>query len=135
MKNKNGWGLPSAIFFIVLFFIALIIAIIGIKKFGLLDGNNSKLKNNYSQIENKLVEASKKYISEKYNNVLNEDILIIRISNLKENNYINNIKDEEGNSCSGYVEVYKNSSSKILYKSYIKCINYKTEGYDSSKDW
>ena len=137
MKEKNGWGLTVEILFLLLFLTCLLIAFIGIKKMGLFGGEDTKnkIKVEYSEIETDLTEAGKRYVNEKYNNGLGEEILILRISYLKYNNYIDDVKDKDGNICSGYIEIYKNSSSNTVYMPYIKCKNYSTEGYDSSKDW
>lgn len=137
MKNKNGWGLTVEIMFLMIFLLCLFIAIIGIKKFGLFGGKETtvEIKIDSSIIEKKLVNAGKKYVNERYDNIIDEEMLILRVSHLKKNKYINTLKDNNGASCSGYVEVYKDSASNIMYLPYIKCKSYTTEGYDSRKDW
>jgi hypothetical protein len=135
MKKPNGWELSPELFFIFLFFFCLFVAILGIKKMGLFDPGKQKVKTDYSLLESKLIESSKKYINKTYDNNIEGETIILRVSHLIKNNYLNGFKDNEGNNCSGYTEVYKSSSSNIIYEPYINCIEYQTSGYNANKDW
>ena len=74
--NKNGWGLRVELAFILLFLVCLLIATIGLSKFGLIGGEkeaheiHGDMINdsfNYSSLENKLTVSANKYYNEKYN--------------------------------------------------------------------
>ncbi|MEG2457478.1 MAG: hypothetical protein RSB41_01125 [Bacilli bacterium] len=91
-------------------------------------------KKNYDVLENELVLKSEEYVKNIYKNNLGLDTLIITVSNLKSNNYMSDLIDYKGSSCSGYTEVYKDESGNIKYSPYIKCKRYKTKGYLERKD-
>ena len=130
--NKNGWGLRVELMFIVLFLICLLIATIGLNKLGLF-GGPGLLDNNttysYTELENRMNEASKRYYQNNYEYVSYETI-IIRSSTLLLNGYMSNMLDENGNVCSGYTKVYTNYYSEPIFTTYINCPGYKTAGYD-----
>lgn len=125
--NKKGWALSTEVFYLIIFVICLIVAIIGIIRLGLYLNNGEKYFD-YQSLEVKLEESSKNYVS---NKVEVDDYELVRSSTLKSNNYLSDFEDGKGNSCSGYVEVYNNNE----YKSYVKCPYYETFGYDSGKDF
>ncbi len=133
MVKKNGWGLVAFIVFLLIFIVCLIITYLGLRKVGLINGETStQTETNYAEMENKVREASKRYVSDFYNNELGIDTLYIKISGLHRSGYIGKLKDNNGDSCSGYVAVYK--SDDIHYDVYLKCNNYVTEGYNERKD-
>ena len=66
--NKKGWGLRVELVIILLFVICLVIVSIGLNRIGLLGENpNAPIHNvdretfDYTSLENKLVESTKKY--------------------------------------------------------------------------
>ncbi len=139
--NKNGWGLRVELVFILMFLICLVIAIIGLNRFGLLGDNDNSLinqgKNNtfsYGILESKITASAKRYFLDYYDNELQMDKVIVRASTLYYNGYMEKLYDDDNDSCSGYVEVI-NVSGGLVYVPYIKCSNYKTIGYDESNDW
>ncbi len=138
-KSKNGWGLQTALLFILMFLACLVIAIIGINKFGILGYIDlpgvKDSSTNYELLEEKLVEAAKEYVYEEHENNLNENTLILRVSHLIKNKYLEEVSDNNGNVCSGYVEVIKTESNNIVYYPYLKCKKYTTYEYDERKDW
>lgn len=139
--NKNGWGLRVELLIILLFVICLVIVSIGLNRLGLLGENpNAPIQNvdretfDYTSLENKLVESTKKYFQEYYEYELEENEMVVRLSTLKYNGYISDLLDENGKSCSGYAKIV-NSTSGIVYVGYIKCPKYTTQGYEGKNDW
>lgn len=136
--NKRGWGYAVFFSFILLFIICLLVVAIALRSHGLLDeewkfkGFTTKEKTNYTSLENNVVDASKKYIEEYYNNELGLDTLHIKVKQLVNNDYLEEVKDNDG-TCSGYVSVYLDNN-KIVYKPYIKCKKYTTKGYNERYD-
>lgn len=141
--NKNGWGLRMELVFILLFLICLVTAVIGLNKMGLLGNENGGINStgsstsdttSYETLENKLVSAAKNYFNDYYDNTMNEDMIVVRLSTLHYNDYIEKITDSNGRECSGYVKII-NVDGGIVYSSYLKCPKYTTSGYDGSNDW
>lgn len=139
--NKNGWGLRVELVIILMFVICLAITSIGLNRIGLLGDNpNAPIQNvdketfDYTALENKVVEATKKYFSEYYEYEMTDNEMIVRLSTLKYNGYISDVLDENGKSCSGYAKIVS-SSSGIIYVGYVKCSKYTTQGYESKNDW
>lgn len=146
MLNKKGWGILEAIVFLIIFIVCLLFSFWGLKKLGLLGDDNqfkpsNEIKNekeeekefNYTDLENSIVISTKAYINDFYNNDLGLDTLNIKVSQLIDNGYIKEVKDENNKNCSGYVSVYKENNENI-YKGYIKCKKYETNGYEERKD-
>lgn len=130
--NNNGWSLGREVFYIIIFVICLVIAIIGIIRMNLFMGDTPAFDNDtfdYNLLEIKLVNASKNYIDNK-DKVSNKEI--IKSSLLINEGYMNDLKDGVGEECSGYVEA--TVDEVIEYKAYVSCFNYTTAGYDSKKD-
>lgn len=135
MLNKNGWGIVTALIFIAIFCICLILSAIGFRYLGLLDENWQFVKLseigktaenvNYTDAENKMIEAAKKYVNENYSNL--DNTLYVKYSTLVNNKYLDKIY-ENNKECSGYVEVSSD------YKAYLKCNKYVTDGYESRRD-
>lgn len=146
MLNKKGWGILEAIVFLIIFIVCLLFSFWGLKKLGLLGDDNqfkpsNEIKNekeeekefNYTDLENSIVISTKAYINDFYNNDLGLDTLNIKVSQLIDNGYIKEVKDENNKNCSGYVSVFKENNENI-YKGYIKCKKYETNGYEERKD-
>ena len=146
MKKKNGWGFLEFFFFLGLFIVCLLVTAYALRKVGLLnedwkfvdfydkgkDSNESDIYK-YSDIETKLIDSTKKYIKDFYNNNLGVDTLNIKISSLISNNYISEVRDKDGN-CTGYVSVYKDDNNVVIYTTYLKCKNYVSNGYVERHD-
>ena len=130
--DKKGWDLGRETFYIIIFAVCLIIAIIGIIRMNLLldDGPDINIGTDsfdYSILENKLVTHSKDYINnkEKINSteIITDDVLL-------ENEYMSEFVDGTGEKCDGYVIF---DSTTDTYTPYISCFNYATAGYDKTK--
>lgn len=144
--NKDGWGFGAFFAFLGVFIVCLLISMWGLQKLGLLDENyhfidktqekkEEKKEVNYSSLREEMENASKKYIEKYYNNKLGIDTLYIRLSQLKSEGLIGDIKDSDDKNCSGYVAVFLDSENKIKYNGYLKCKNYETVGYEERKDY
>jgi len=132
--NKNGWGLRVELAFILLFLVCLLIATIGLSKFGLIGGEKEAYEIhgdmindsfNYSTLENKLTTSANKYYSEKYPEG-NGDTIIVSSNILIANGYLSDLKDGDGKDCRGYSKVHSNG----VIVSYVKCSRYTTTGYE-----
>lgn len=136
--NNNGWGLKEFIILLVALAFCLIVVVYLGNQLKKIENNNKGedfntefigSKDNsletYIDIEDKMVEASKKYKIED-----NTDIVIIKLSGMIEYGYINIIRDPKTNKeCSGYV-MYDNS--KKNYKAYLSCAgSYQTSDYNA----
>ena len=136
--NNKGWGLKEFIILLVALAFCLVVVVYLCNKLKKIDEKN-KFKNistefvgnkdinlkTYIDIEDKMVEASKKYKVDE-----NTDIVIIKLSGMIEYGYINIIRDPKTNKeCSGYV-IYDNS--KKNYKAYLSCAgSYQTSDYNA----
>ena len=90
--------------------------------------SNKTIVGNYSDIEKELSKSAKEYFNDNYKYLDKNDSLYVKSSTLKENGYIDSIKNNEDESiCTGYTIITNNGG--INYKSYISCPNYKTSGY------
>lgn len=142
--NKNGWGYLEFFIFLGIFIICLLGSAYALRKVGLLDENwdfsfyheskpNKEEKTDYNSLEDSLVEASKNYIKDFYNNELGLDTIHIKVSSLVDNKYLDEVKDKDGK-CTGYVSVYVSDINTIIYKPYLKCKSYTTNGYIERHD-
>ena len=94
-----------------------------------------KAKETYSKLEEEMVKAAKSYVSKYYNNKLTgEASLFLKVSVLQNYKYLGEVKDSDGNACSGYVAVSKNDDETLSYTPYLKCKNYTAKGYEERKD-
>lgn len=105
--------------------IVLVLIVVLLTTFGFIYKNKTSI---YKNLEEKLVEAEKKYVDAKFLYPKDDEFLKTDTEILVKEEYIKNlkIKDEE---CTGYVEVFKNDTV-YDYKAYIKCDNYETKGYE-----
>ena len=123
--NKRGWGTMEMILLSSGLLLALLVAIFFISK--LYGGMDEMVKRReYYSLEEKLEEASKRYVIEKNLEITSEQR--INLNTLKNNNFIDEFEDEDGNACSGYV-IVKNMGENLEYNSYISCDDYQTEKY------
>ncbi len=83
----------------------------------------------YESIEADLVEAADFYITK--NNIKVGNELIITSDQLLESKFVNSMKTSD-DECVGYVVIQTKKTEK-KYKSYIKCSNYITEGFENVK--
>ncbi len=125
--NNRGWGLQAMMVMVFILMIALVIvAVIASTKLNSLFPSGET----YNQLENEVIEALKKYEAD-YIDYLNYNAeTIINIRTLQNQNLLNKLVDQNNNNCSGYGTIIKKSQG-IIYKAYIKCGDYKTDGYES----
>lgn len=125
--NKNGWGLQAMMTMVFILMIALVIvAIIASTKLSILFPSGET----YPQLENEVVEALKKYETKQIVSLNYNEEIVINIKTLQNQNLLNKLVDQNNNNCSGYGTIIKKSQG-IIYKAYIKCGDYKTDGYES----
>lgn len=130
--NNGGWGLRIMLALCFLLILALIIgtSILNANFKNVAPINTLNTRENYYNLEVKMVNAAKKYITDKYRNV---EHLTVTIDKLIENKYITKIRDPYTyKECSGYV-IFTNVNNKIEYLPYLKCADkYQTGGYNST---
>ena len=126
--SKKGWGLRAELGFLLLFLVCLLVATIGLHKLGIFGTSSTIIKNdsnyNYTELENKVSEAAKRYYNNNYPNGAS-DTVIISVNTLKNNGYLSSIYDSSNRECKGYAKVLPTGTSV----SYIRCGFYKTTGY------
>lgn len=123
--NNHGWGMRQMIWLTSGLLIALIVAIYFISiLFNSLDV--TRVDNSYFDLETKLENAAIRYVSD--NDIDINNIKKISLSTLKNEGYIEDFRDEEGNYCGGYVKTSYVGNVED-YEAYISCNNYETEGY------
>lgn len=81
----------------------------------------------YKEKENELIEITKMYVESSTWYPTQGERIKITIEELIEKEMIKEVKVEE-DSCVGYIEVKNNGI--IEYKTYLKCQNYETHGYE-----
>ena len=136
--NNKGWGLKEFIILLVALAFCLIVVVYLYNRLTNIAfknktdnlsteviGSGSNELKSYIEIEDKIVEASKKY---KFDDSL--DTVIIKLSTLIENGYINIVRNPKTNKeCSGYV-IY--SKINTNYKAYLSCAgSYQTSDYNA----
>lgn len=143
--NKKGWTLVGELVVFLVVIIFLIYSIYGLYRFGLVRNMHDAVPIvkpqliisgetvNYEIVENKLIDASKRYVYDKYSNNINGDVLILRVNHLIDEGYLSTIRDTNSKVCSGYVKVYNNGN--LTYSPYLKCSKYTSFGYESEYDY
>lgn len=81
----------------------------------------------YKKLEIQLIDATKKYVDAKFLYPEEKEQLKVTFGELKENQYIEELKKENDN-CDGYVIVQHNGTV-FEYHGYVKCPKYITKGY------
>lgn len=127
--NKKGWGLRAELGFLLLFLVCLLVATIGLHRLGIFGASSTVISNsdsnyNYTDLENRVNEAAKRYYSNNYPNG-SSDTVIISVNTLKNSGYLNPIYDNLNRECKGYAKVLSTGTCV----SYIRCGFYKTTGY------
>ena len=123
--NNGGWGFREMIYLSCGLLIALGISIFYISRlYGSLE--KSFDKNDYFELETKLENAAIAYKNDRELDI--NGYFKINASTLKNEGYIDQLKDKNGNICAGYV-VISEFGDNIDYKGYISCNNYVTDGY------
>ena len=144
--NKRGWTLVGELFAFLVVVILLIYAIYALNKLGLVRDMDEAVPVSkpsliisgkhlsYDTVENNLVEATKSYVKDKYDNKFDSEVIIVRVSQLVKNGYISTIRDNKNKTCSGYVRVYSDGISNT-YSPYLRCSQYTSNGYEEEYDW
>ena len=123
--NNKGWGTMEMILLVCGLLIALLVAIFFISKlYGSFDKTISN--KNYFELETKLESAAKEYVRD--NNIQIDGETRISYETLKEHNKIDNLYDQDNNSCTGYVTISRIDNVNY-YKGYISCPNYISDNY------
>jgi len=123
--NKNGWGTLEMFLLSGGLLLALLVAIFFISKLYGSMGDTLGSKQ-YIDLENRIESSAKKYIEENEISISGEYKLTL--TTLKNENYISDFVDNNGNSCNGYV-VITNIDNINHYKGYILCNDYQTKNY------
>ena len=144
--NKRGWTLVGELVALLIGVILLVYVIFSLNRLGLVRDMDEAIPGvkptliisgkqvNYDSVESNLIEASKKYVSDKYSNQFDGEVIIVRVSQLVKDGYISTIRDNKNKTCSGYVRVYS-SDSETIYTPYLKCSQYTSTGYEADYDW
>ncbi len=123
--NNKGWGTTEMLLLSWGLLIALLVAIYFISKlYGSLE--LSTANRYYFDLENKLRTSAKNYVND-YNIEVNGS-LIVNLSTLKGVDSDLEIKDKDGNLCSGYVSIV-NTNGINNYSAFISCPDYETNNY------
>ncbi len=121
--NKNGWGTLEMILISLILLLALIVSIFFISKLygSFANANSNRI---YNDLENKLADAGRKYVEDKNINITSSYQISYEL--LKENGYINSLKDKDNSDCNGYVLVSRINNINY-YNGFITCNNYITK--------
>ncbi len=122
--NNKGWGTTEMILLSCGLLIALLVAAFFISQ--LFKSFNKQAQSNYLELETKLIEAGKNYV-DNYNIEIN-DTFKVSSEILRLDGYINDLKDQDGNLCTGYVRV-NNIDNILEYQGFIRCNNYESPNY------
>lgn len=123
--NKNGWGTTEMFLLSGGLLIALLVAIFFISKlYGSME--NSFANRQYNDLEYKIENAARNFIESNEIEINGEYKLTL--NTLKNNNYISEFKDNDGNNCNGYVLI-TNTNGINNYNGYILCNDYQTKNY------
>lgn len=126
MLNKNGWGLKEMIVVsgVLIFFLVLAI-------YNIYTINTYFKKQEYYNLENRLLEQSLVYLDNYYDDILTSEGIIVSNNLLKKYDLDIPLVDKTGSPCDGYVKITK-SHGKVNKTAYITCNKYSTMGYE---DW
>lgn len=126
--NKKGWSLREMLLLSGVLLLFLIIAIFYIFRLYNSFGEEASVSY-YYDLEDRLKNNAKTYLSDYYTSELTNDEIIISRNVLRNYNLDVDLKDSEGNVCSGYVKAFQLDDDTIV-SAYIKCPNYTTNGYE-----
>ena len=119
--NKKGFTVIELLAVILVMAILLIIAVPTILKY-----MKQGTKSYYTSLESEVKVAGADYV-ETYRSLLPQNIghvRVIALEELVENKYIDPVKDEKGNACTGQVTVKKVKTDSYEYYSCLKCGTY-----------
>lgn len=136
MLNNKGWGFRQFLIAGAVLFIALIITtFFVIRLYRNLPDLSSIIMDplTYEEIENNLDYMSIKYINEYYDQEITTGVIVVSTDNLLKYNIIIDkdlINTDNKDLCSGYSLIRK-ENGELISESFIKCDEYKTDGYQS----
>lgn len=146
--NEKGWGFKDFVLILGIIFFALLITVVIYKVSFNKDKDEdvtdpvepsksqAQVYTTYGELEAKLQQAATRYQNDHYQGTLDSnENWILSYSMLRKKNYLKvKLMDIEDTSkeCDGYV-VFEKRGTNISYSPYLKCENYKTNGYDSMK--
>ena len=119
--NKKGFTIIELLAVILVVSLLLIIGVPTILKF-----MKQGTKSYYTSLENEVKVAGVDYV-ETYRSLLPQNIGHVRVIELEElvnNKYIDPVKDEKGNNCTGQVTIKKTKTDSYEYYSCLKCGEY-----------
>ena len=121
MKNRRGFTLIELLGVIVIIGLLLTIAVPAVQKY-LKHGKRAY----YTSIEGEMKAAGMDYM-ETYKTLLPTVIgnsSVVELDELVVNKYIDEVKDEKGNLCTGQVKITKEKKNKYAYESCLNCNGY-----------
>ena len=116
--NNRGWGTVEMISLSIALLFALLISVFFIYKFYSSFGKSVTSGKFSMNLETKLEDSAKKFVLDYDIDVIDDYKVSYEL--LKNNGYINDLVDSNGNACDGYVLV-TNIDSINYYKAYISC--------------
>ena len=139
--NEKGFGLKEFIIVIAVIFVSMLIIMSLFRSMSSNTDTNPQSNQEeereevtYKDLEQELKLAAERYQNDNYSgSIENPEVWTLSYSMLKENGYLDEIKDikNKDNECTGYVE-FVQDGGVITYTPYLKCgSNYETEGYDA----
>lgn len=128
--NKKGFTILEIVLAICIFSLASSIAVISYFKF------TDKIKEDYYRVlESNLTLSAESYFNENRGELPINDYKFVPIGDLVDNNYIEEVKDTNGDVCSGYVYIYSNANNPYEYETCLKCADYASEGMYCNKNY
>lgn len=134
--NNRGFGMNEFFLFIAIMCLSLLVTMVMYNKTinGLFGGSREVT---YSDIENEMMSSARNYTDNYYYKVLEDgDNDYVTISVLEEEGILDKIMDPKNSkeSCTGYVNFYK-EDGHTSYVPYLRCgTNYQTNGYKAKYD-
>lgn len=130
MLNKHGWGLKEMLILSGILILFLIIAIYYIFTF-YQEMGREVTTTYFHDLENNLEDSARIYVEDYYDGNLKSEGITITRSILRAYDLDVELRDKNGNACSGYV-IASRTQGKDYYQAYISCSEYTTNGYE---DW
>ena len=131
MLNKHGWGLKEMLVLSGVLLLFLVIAIYYIYTM-YQDLDFPVTVNYYEQLEERLEDNARVYLSDYYDGVLTSDGMVISRSDLRAYDLDVLLEDPNGHACSGYVLASKTHGEEII-DVYISCNDYTTAGFEDER--
>ncbi len=141
--NEKGFGLKEFIIMFAVVFVAMLIIMSLFRNISSKTETEPQEKQaeeeredvTYKDLEQELKLAAERYQNDNYSgSIENPEVWTLSYSMLKENGYLDEIKDikDKDTECTGYVK-FVQDGGVITYTPYLKCgSNYETKGYDEN---